>query len=549
MDFAVSKCVELIFESEMNFKNIDVNELGLYLAITMDRAILESEQIIDFCPSRIRKGKRHTITASGCSKDKSKRWKGWVISERITDDTMKKKMISIAVGVALKVVLSNHIFVFNKLYYRQKKGGAIGVGVAGDVANVFMIWWDRELKRRLEANNIILKLYSRYVDDGNIVLKKIIANEGKNQEEETLNKLKGIANDIHPSIQVKIDYPSNHDNNRLPVLDTEQWMEDVIVNGVCRTQILHTHYEKAISNKTVVHRESAISFVSKINILTADLVRINRNISSFCVRGEREGKMQYFMKKLQHSGYSKKERITVYRKAKGIYDKMCENASRDIYPMYRGKFWKQKERQIEKSEKKKNWYSKGGYQTVLFVDATPKQKMAKEIQKVLKECNLKIKVIEKSGDSLKNKLVRSNPFPSEKCEGIGCKVCASGQSINCKLREFIYEIGCSSAYSDINPCDGIYKGESSRSTGERLGEHLEEYSERKTKSVFHKHMVESHAGERKDIVMKIIGHCPNDAMLRQVTEAVIIRETKPGLNKKEEWGNMNISKQRYTGKR
>ena len=47
-------------------------------------------------------------------------------------------------------------------------------------------------------------------------------------------------------------------------------------------------------------------------------------------------------------------------------------------------------------------------------------------------------------------------------------------------------------------------------------------------------MIESHAGERKYVIMKVISHCPNDAMLRQVTEAVVIRETKPGLNKKEE---------------
>ena len=112
------------------------------------------------------------------------------------------------------------------------------------------------------------------------------------------------------------------------------------------------------------------------------------------------------------------------------------------------------------------------------------------------------------------------------------------------MREIIYEIGCSGAYNKSDPCDGVYKGESSRSIGERLGEHLDEYSENKPKSVFFRHMQEAHDGDKREIMMKVIGHCPNDAMLRQVTEAVIIRLTKPGLNKKEEWGNMNIPAQR-----
>ena len=30
------------------------------------------------------------------------------------------------------------------------KGGAIGVGIAGDVANLFMVWWDKQVKMKLE---------------------------------------------------------------------------------------------------------------------------------------------------------------------------------------------------------------------------------------------------------------------------------------------------------------------------------------------------------------------------------------------------------------
>ena len=50
--------------------------------------------------------------------------------------------------------MKNHVCQFNNKLYKQKSGGAIGVSLAGDVAQVFMIWWNRELKKRLALEGI-----------------------------------------------------------------------------------------------------------------------------------------------------------------------------------------------------------------------------------------------------------------------------------------------------------------------------------------------------------------------------------------------------------
>ena len=43
-----------------------------------------------------------------------------------------------------------------------------------------MAWWDRHLKRKLEDEGVKVKMYSRYVDDINIVYEKMdIKVEGK----------------------------------------------------------------------------------------------------------------------------------------------------------------------------------------------------------------------------------------------------------------------------------------------------------------------------------------------------------------------------------
>ena len=54
--------------------------------------------------------------------------------------------------------------------------------------------------------------------------------------------LQQVAIAIHPSIKVTLDFPSSHENGRLPVLDVEQWIGDVLVDGVYKKQILHSHY-------------------------------------------------------------------------------------------------------------------------------------------------------------------------------------------------------------------------------------------------------------------------------------------------------------------
>ena len=44
--------------------------------------------------------------------------------------------------------------------------------------------------------------------------------------------------------------------------------------------------------------------------------------------------------------------------------------------------------------------------------------------------------------------------------------------------------------------------------------------------------------------MKVVSSCGNDAMLRQVTEAILIKELNPELNTKDEWENSNALRER-----
>ena len=106
----------------------------------------------------------------------------------------------------------------------------MGVKAVGDIANLLMCWWDRKFLRKVNEKLRELNLYLRYVDDEYVICEVVPEdeeNQGQERDERTMKKLQEKGNGIHPSIQVTIDYPSNNSSGRMPVLDTEHWLEEV----------------------------------------------------------------------------------------------------------------------------------------------------------------------------------------------------------------------------------------------------------------------------------------------------------------------------------
>ena len=148
-----------------------------------------------------------------------------------------------------------------------------------------------------------------------------------------------------------------------------------------------------------------------------------------------------------------------------------------------------------------------------------------------------MKVVERNKNTIKNTLVRSNPFKEECCQNPSCSLCDTGSRVNCKSREVVYKITC--AGEDERCKKAIYIGETSRSVAERFEEHRKMLrSERtRTKSFLYDHMQLVHNGDPPSLNVKVVASCPGDASMRQALEAVIIRKEDPPLNRKQEWTN------------
>ena len=194
---------------------------------------------------------------------------------------------------------------------------------------------------------------------------------------------------------------------------------------------------------------------------------------------------------------------------------------------------------MEKLWKKRTWYKDGGFDSVLFVPSTPGGELKLAYQKVITKSGHRIKVVEKTGTTLKRQLQVSNPFRPQQCGRDDCFVCSYGGSGNCHSEGITYEIGCEGGCGTNDD----YKGESSGNAYTRGGEHLYNLRARNvTNSPLWRHCRDIHGGEMQGFQMRVTGTFRNDAMLRQITEAVQIENVEPNrlMNNRTEWNMTRV---------
>ena len=147
----------------------------------------------------------------------------------------EKTILSQVLKIAILAILSKHTYQWNQEVKLQSDGVPIGLEIAGALARVVMLWWDKQFLRKTTENSIPLHLYKRYIDDQNMAGKplppgsrwvegpwangfgKMMVIEEKEEEDSqiptsvrTMAELKKMANSIHPMIQLDEDHQHNH---------------------------------------------------------------------------------------------------------------------------------------------------------------------------------------------------------------------------------------------------------------------------------------------------------------------------------------------------
>ena len=168
-------------------------------------------------------------------------------------------------------------------------------------------------------------LYDRYVDDtkqGAEKIKKGTRFEdgaltwSKQREEEdkdtpddilTFTVLQQIANTISPTLRVTFETPSQYPNGKLPLLDTQIWVENNLVR--------HEYYEKPMTSKYVIMASSAHPDRMKRAVLVEEGMRRMRNCSPDAPWKTITPHLEKFAWKMMVSGYPQSYRGTIIRLA------------------------------------------------------------------------------------------------------------------------------------------------------------------------------------------------------------------------------------------
>ena len=401
-----------------------------------------------------------TSSFNNNNNDKDVRRGPWDFTECIKpNEEETRKIWSIAVEVLVTKTMRNHCYMFEGRIYRQEEGGSIGLDLTGVVADIYMSWWDGQLNHLLREARMITILYKRYVHDINMVVEM----EGEEEfngptDRHVMERIREIADTIHPRTKTTCDYGSNYDDGRLPMLDIKIWIGNS-TNG--QRKILYEHYMKDVSSRHVINYLSAHPEEMKMNVLLNEAIRILRNCSEHLPNEEKTKHLQYLVNRMQFSGYPQAYRYEVITRALRRYN----NRTR---------------RDPSVTRDKRKWYNEEKYDGVVFVDTTPHGELKKRVEAACRKNRMKIKVVEKISSTMKKELQRSNPFGHQHCRRNDCVTCNLGLQMNCRKRGQVYEMWCMNCKDTV---EKRYKGQTGRTLYHRMKEHFIKWENKSEDSV------------------------------------------------------------------
>ena len=325
------------------------------------------------------------------------------------------------------------------------------------------------------------------------------------------------------------------------MLDVKMWITDVDAGK----KVLYEHYEKEMTTKAVINAKSAIPMQTKRTVLSQEVLRILLHCSEYVEWETVCSHINAHMKKMQYSGYTQPFRYNVVKSALNAFESIKEKKVLGIRPINRPKDWRRAERDEETQEKKRTWYRNGGFDSVLFVPSTPEGKLKNMYQREIAKSGVRIKVVEKTGTTLRSRMQTSDPFKPQGCGRLQCFVCSSGGTGNCNSESITYEIMCKGECEERND----YKGESGSNAYTRGEKHKTDLNARNaTNSPLWRHCRDVHNGDLQEFQMNVTGTFKDDAMLRQIMEAVQIENVEPAklMNTRAEWNMTRVPRATIT---
>ena len=546
--------------------DMDRKELGLYLAIVYQgerRKEIATLGLDTVIPRRKHPRARKVLISTDevLSRTEGEIESKFLLPERQPTDAEVQLMFSLALREMIRVCMKSHTYSIGTDDRLQSGGGPIGLKLSGAVGRVFMGYWCRKFKEKLinattSLVDFAIHLYKFYVDDHTLVTEALPPGarlvEGKVEvmeeevegdtlvpaDERTARIVQDIANTVCQYTTMEVDYPSNHDDKWLPILDNRVRIEGGKIDW--------TFYKKPVDSKLFILNRSALSSKVKRATLAQEALRRLRNVRPDKLV-ERKGELLTEMAEgMKRSGYPEDYRKEVLEASIVGYKKQVTASEAGEKPLYRPRWWRKQERAKSKMLKKGSWYRPSD--TVLFVPSTPQEELANKVKEIVgeesKRLNFKVKVVERGGMTMKQHLVRTDMGRTVPCAMGDCPICLTNPGEGGGLRHqrsgALYSgscLICKALHGE--EFEALYWGESGDSGYVRTKSHLDSVEKRDLNNAFAKHLQEHHpdrVGDKSAFQFRV-AKTFRKPLERQISEAVKIHGCKASicLNSKAEW--------------
>ena len=313
--------------------------------------------------------------------------------------------------------------------------------------------------------------------------------------------MREIANTILPgSIIMKEDTCSKHPSKKVPMLDTEMWVED--------GQIRHRHYSKPMSSREVILQRSSIPTSAKRDILVQEGCRRLRNSDMMTVWEEKIKPVNELMLAMKEGGHVEAFRETVSKRIVAKYEANIKRWKEEGRPMYRSKEEREIQTEREGRKTKSNWFKSDGITATVTIPATKDGVLKDIINKVIMKAPgpkyTGTKILERPGKPIMNCLTTKKILKRPNCGRKECPLTwkEEGCREECFKESITYQARCQlcierqrrEGVTEEEMEETVYEGETSRSLYSRYQGHMTKYKEQ-----VEKEMKESRGEKEKEL--------------------------------------------------
>ena len=558
-------CAMMVSKSKMWIEAVDWEEAALYLVLTGDTGDVPP----DCLPQRkYSSGAAPSITTAEVLGPIVRRKNESKFFSPVRDPTQEEKIeiIRLLVKTGIVTVMTNHTYRWNRSLKLQTRGGGIGDKLAQAAARLFMLWWDGEFMLLLKHAGMNVSLYKRYVDDGNckavalppgvfwdsqsrtLVQKIPPDSDDRPADQRTAEAIREIANSVSDMLSWTCDFPSNHSSQKMPVLDIQIWVEEAEDGTVTNYEF----YSKPMANPVSIPANSAVSNNIKFASYRQEVIRVLKNTALHLPWSIKLKHLSFLSHRMQLAGYSEGFRSQILADGIKGYLKKVQYSVKNKTPLNRPRSTIMAEKINRKNWPNTRTEESERFSSVLFVPATERSVLAKQIRKVEFENKQgrqsRIKIVERTGRTVLSHLSSNYPWAPQSCNEDECFQCSTNNEIkiSCRKPGVSYRILCTKC--PLNGVDAAYEGETGKCLFVRGKWHMKEFKDGVATNGMVIHNKKYHQGS-KEMHFRMEALQPFRKPLdRQIDEALRIKNSEFDIlmNSGTEWRIDSVPRARFT---